>query len=342
MRERVVLGVDGGGTKTDVCVATSTGEVIAFATGGGANWEGTGLEAVGDVLHRLITEALGQCGVDRPRVAAAAFCLAGVDWDSDVDRLTPHIAALGVGGPRVLTNDSFAALRAGTAQSAGCVSIAGTGGVAAGRDRTGRSARTMGVAIGEGAGAWGLVNGALAALAAEQHASGEATDLTPRLLEATGARSVPELFEGISRGTKLIGADLAVHVLDAAVAGDAAAVRIASECGAQHGRDVAGVARRLGMTRDTIDVVLAGSVHLRAEMHFRHAFGTAVTEVVPAARLTPLDAPPAAGAALLAMELIDIDVAAVHAHLCAAACRARSGPTDTGADAGTATTDTDR
>lgn len=324
MTRGIVVGVDGGGTKTDVCVATSTGEVIAFVSGGGANWEGAGLEAVGDVLYRLLATALGDCGVSRTEIAASAFCMAGVDWPSDVGRLAPHLDALGVGGPRVLTNDSFAALRAGTSGMAGCVSIAGTGGVAAGRNTHGETARTMGVGIGEGSGAWGLVAGALAAIAAEHHASGEPTALTPVMLEALGAESVPDLFEGLTRGTFFVGGELSVHVLAAATAGDPVAIGISADCGALHGRDTAGVATRLGMAADSFDVVLAGGVHLNGEASFRSSFTGTVHSVCPRAVLKVLDAPPVAGAVLLALELIDVDATLLHNAVTAATIAART------------------
>ena len=317
----LVIGIDGGGTKTDVCVSTERGQVVGFATGGGANWEGTGLEAVGDVLHRLVGQAVSDAGVGRGDIDASAFCLAGVDWPSDFERLTPHIDALGIRGPRTITNDSFAALRAGTPDGYGCVSIAGTGGVAAGRNRAGEMARTMGVGMGEGAGAWGLVAEALVAIAGEYHLSGPPTELTKRLLDATDSSTTPELFEALSRGTKLVGSELAMHVLDASRAGDPVAAAIARRCGDQHGRDTAGVARRLGMT-DAFDVVLAGGVHVGGEESFRSGFTDAITSV--AANLRVLTAPPVAGAALLALELLDIDVHPIHAELCDGATLARS------------------
>ena len=60
MTERIVVGVDGGGTKTDVCVVTETGAVRAFVSGGGSNWESVGLAGAGECLHGLIEMALRQ------------------------------------------------------------------------------------------------------------------------------------------------------------------------------------------------------------------------------------------------------------------------------------------
>ena len=320
----LVVGVDGGGTKTDVCVATGDGRVVGFASGGEGNWEGAGLDAVGEVLEDVLAVALAQAGASRVETAAAAFCLAGVDWPSDHQRLEPHLDRLGLGGHRLLTNDSFAALRAGIVGPAGCVSVAGTGGVAAGRNRHGETARTLGAGTGEGSGALGLVILALDAIAAEHHLCGDPTSLTPRFLEAAKADTVPELFEGVTRGTLAIGGDLSVQVLDAARHGDGVACTISATCGAQHGRATAGVARRLDMTGEPFEVVLAGGVHLNGEPTFRDAFTAALEAVCPRATVTVLQSPPAAGAAMLALEAVGVDVVPIHDTITTATTVARS------------------
>ena len=308
----VVIGVDGGGTKTHVCVATTGGEVLGFATGGCANWETTGLEAIAGELATAVGEALAAAGVAPTDVAASAFCLAGMDWPSDAGRLDPVLTGLGLGGVVTLTNDSFAALRAGTPDPFGCVSVAGTGGVCAGRNRRGETARTMAIAVGEASGAWGLVRGALDAVAAAHHASGPPTALTQRLLASAGVDSPESFFEGLSRGELRIDAGLATEVFAAADDGDAVAIGVAENCGAQHGRDLAGLVRRLEMTADAFDVVLAGGVHTAANPVFGAAFEREVHSVAPASRLRTLTSPPVVGAVLMAVEAAGADTAGVH------------------------------
>ena len=43
---RLVLGVDGGGSKTHALVADDRGEVAGLPSSGRSNWEDTGLEAL--------------------------------------------------------------------------------------------------------------------------------------------------------------------------------------------------------------------------------------------------------------------------------------------------------
>ena len=300
----VVVGVDGGGTKTDLVVLDVDGVVVGRSSGGGANWEGVGVEAVGVVLGDLLDRALGASGRSRRDVAAWVCCLAGVDWPSDPERLAPVLDGLAVGGERLVLNDSFAALRAGTTGPVGCVSIAGTGAVCAGRNAGGEVARTMGVGIGEGSGAWTLVGGALGAVAEAHHRSGAATALTERLVEATGVEDVEACFEGVTRGTVAVGADLAPLVLEVAAAGDPVAVEVVRDAGNRHGRDLAGLADRLGLTDEDVEVVLAGGVHVHGAGDFRDAFCATVLDRVPVARFVVLESAPVVGAALLALELV--------------------------------------
>ena len=108
----VVLGVDGGGSKTHALVAGEHGEVLGFATAGRSNWEDIGLESAGASLAEAVGGALAAAGVAPADLAASAFGLAGLDWDSDRPMLGALVDPLGLGGPRRLDNDSFIALRA--------------------------------------------------------------------------------------------------------------------------------------------------------------------------------------------------------------------------------------
>lgn len=319
MTARTVIGVDGGGTKSDVIVAASTGEVLGWARTGAANWEYVGLETMATTIGGAIAEALEIAGRRPVDVDASAFCLAGVDWPSDRDRLAPHLDALGLGGARLVTNDAFAALRAGASRGTGCVSIAGTGGVSAGRNSQGDEYRTMGISWGEGKGAWGLVEAALHAIAAADHGSLPSTSMANAFVQRSGADSVPQMFELYSRSGANIGTDYAPLVTDAARRGDAAAIDVCAAAGAQHGRDVAAVAARLGMAGEPFDLVLAGGLHLNAGKVFGDAFVDAVSSRTSTAVRRRLTTPPVAGAALLALELLGTETTDIFDAVTAAA-----------------------
>ena len=297
------LGVDAGGTKTDACLIDVHGTVHGFGSAGSGNWEVIGLQAAGAALDLAVGTALRDAGAERDVVVSAAFAMAGVDWPSDVERLSPVVGSLELSGRSQVMNDAFAALRAGTPDGVGVVSIAGTGGLTAGRSVRGEVFRTMGLTFGEGAGAHGIVVAALDAVARSRNGHGRDTVISSRFLERTGVRNLDEMFERFARSTGFdIDAEYAPIVLTAAVEGDQVASEIVSAEGRKHGEDVVAVARDLSMLTGAARIVRAGGVHTRAYAPFDEAFVAALREEMPRAIVDRLSVPPVAGAALLALE----------------------------------------
>ncbi len=295
---RVVVGVDGGGTKTAVCVMALDGSVLATAEGGPGNWERIGLPALRDALDAPLRAALAAADADRVDVASIAWCLAGVDWPSDEPRVRPHLPVLG-DALVLVTNDAFAALRAGIDDGVGIVSVAGTGGVTAGRNAAGAVWRTMGISLGEASGASGMVRDAVQTIAREHHHQQPRSLLAERLVEAAERTSPAEWFEAMSRGGLRPDPELARVVL-AAADDDVVAAALVERCARAHAADVRGAASALGMAEQHVRVVASGGVH---------GAGSAVFDEAFAAGLAPLDAqvlrlqvPPVHGAAQLALD----------------------------------------
>ena len=296
----LVLGVDGGGSKTHAAVCDETGAVIGWGTAGPSNWETVGLRGAADSISDAIDRALAGTDVRRGDLSAAVFGLAGVDWPSDVTRLDAAFEPLGLGTKPVLLNDSFIALRAGVAAPWGVVVIAGTGTVAAGRNREGRTSRTLGLGrvLGDEGSASDVSEAALRAVARAHTGRGPATSLSEALCELRGASSVAQLLEEYSRGGELE-MNAAPLVLTHATRGDAVAAEIVAWAGAELGGAAATVARNLDMADEPYELVLAGGLfHGASEMLER-----AISREAPTALLTRLEAPPVTGAVLTALEL---------------------------------------
>jgi N-acetylglucosamine kinase-like BadF-type ATPase len=300
----VVVGVDGGGTATEVIVADLAGEVLASAATSGSNHEMIGLDAMADVLADAVDEALSAAGASRADVVASVFGLAGVDWPSDVDRVGDAVGRLGLGGTRLVVNDSQVALRAGCRQPWGIVSCVGTGSVTAGRGRRGDWFRTMGVGFGEPSGAGTIVRGALDAVAATHHGAAEPTALTERFLSALGHPDVLAMFEALTRRPAAGLRWLAPVVTELADGDDPAARRIVTEVATRHSELVVGVARRLELVDDSFDVVTAGAVH-RAGGVFSETFAVGVERALPGATIVALTTSSAVGAVRLALDTLE-------------------------------------
>lgn len=320
----IVLGVDGGGTKTHAAVADERGVLLGFGMSGPSNWEDGGTEAASAALEVAIREALDAAGAVAEQVEASVFGLAGIDFPSDEEGMAGVAATVGLGGSSRIVNDSFVALRAGTNHPWGVVVISGTGSVVAGRNPAGETFRTLGVGamFGDDASATEVSQAALGAVAADLLGRGPHTTLTERLCDLAGSEDAMALIEGVARG-RIPDAGFAPAVVDAAENGDLAARRILEQAGASLG-DLAGhVARHLSMEGSEFELVLAGGMFRSGSRIMRAALESTVKRSARFAFTVTLEAPPVVGAALLALEDTDATVdAECHAQLAVASIEA--------------------
>jgi N-acetylglucosamine kinase-like BadF-type ATPase len=300
----LVLGVDGGGSKTHALVADARGEVLGFASAGRSNWEDIGLEAAGAALAEAVGGALGMAGVAPGELAASVFGLAGLDWDSDRPMLGALVDPLGLGGPRRLENDSFIALRAGTSLPFGVVVIAGTGHVAAGRNPAGRTFRTFGLGpmYGDFGSATDVASEAVRAVADASTGRGPATSLSRLLPPLAGCAGPEELLQALSRGLVALPA-AAPLVLAEAQAGDPAAQAIVLRTGTSLGEAAALVAGRLDLGRKPFEVVMAGGLFAGRNRLLETTLVEVLHRVAPLASPVHLHGKPVVGAALEALDL---------------------------------------
>ncbi|HEY0777568.1 MAG TPA: hypothetical protein VGD56_06350, partial [Gemmatirosa sp.] len=76
--ERLVVGVDGGGSKTRALVARPDGTVVGSADGPGSAVRGGGVQHSVDVIAACVRDALAAAGDADARPAALAAGVAGV------------------------------------------------------------------------------------------------------------------------------------------------------------------------------------------------------------------------------------------------------------------------
>jgi N-acetylglucosamine kinase-like BadF-type ATPase len=320
----IVLGVDGGGTKTHAAVADERGELLGFGMSGPSNWEDGGFAAASAALEVAIREALSAAGLEAGQVEASVFGLAGIDFPSDAEGMRGLADATGLGGPNQIVNDSFVALRAGTNHPWGVVVISGTGSVVTGRNPAGETFRTLGVGpiFGDDASASEVSQAALGAVAADLLGRGPHTALTERLCALTGSEDAMALIEGVARG-RIPDSTFAPAVVDVAEHGDLAGRRILEQAGASLG-DLAGhVARHLSMDGSEFELVLAGGMFRSGSRILRAALEATVKRSARFAFTVTLEAPPVVGAVLLALEDTDATVdAECHARLAVASIEA--------------------
>lgn len=131
--ERLVLGLDIGGTWTRALVATTTGRRVGSGRSAGANPSSHGVDVAADRISEAIGGALQ--GSDPADVGACVVGLAGASQyaaDPEIVRAFEQIwLAAGLTCTVRVVSDIAVAFAAGTSRSAGTILVAGTGAVAA-------------------------------------------------------------------------------------------------------------------------------------------------------------------------------------------------------------------
>jgi N-acetylglucosamine kinase-like BadF-type ATPase len=292
----VVLGVDGGGTKTHVLVADLSGRVVGSGTSGPSNWEDVGIVGAGETLRAAVLEAIQQAGVPPLDVVGCVFGLAGMDWDADHRRM--HSLP-----------DSFVALRAGASHPWGVVVIAGTGAICGGRNRAGETFRTFGLGAeyGDFGSATDVSFEGVRAVAEASTGKGPPTALGDAMCAETAQGSVLQLLEELSRG-RLDAMRFGPLVVQAASEGDEVARAILERAGDSLGRSAAAVVRRLEMQDDEFEIVLSGGMLRGASESVRSALEEVLRPAAPHATFVRLRTAPVVGAVLLAMEAAGLSV----------------------------------
>jgi N-acetylglucosamine kinase-like BadF-type ATPase len=259
----LLLGVDGGGTKTLALVADASGSVLGAGRAGSSDIHAPAGPAAGlaEVVS-AVSAALDAAGVAAADLASCAFCLCGADWPEDDAYYAAGLTErLGLAAPLV-ANDAFGGLRAGTHDGIGVALVMGTGATIAARGPEGRtwfSGERM-----ESAAASASELGRLVfdLLIRGEYGPGPRPSFERAALEAFGAASVEELVHAVSRvggpGRRGLGA-LAPVFLEASHRGDPSAQAIV----AQQGRLLAGyvraAAQRVGLGEGSV-VVLSGGL----------------------------------------------------------------------------------
>ncbi|MEX0895918.1 MAG: BadF/BadG/BcrA/BcrD ATPase family protein [Patescibacteria group bacterium] len=144
--QKIFLGIDGGGTKTDAVAVNEAGEEVGTGSSGPTNLTSTSLGAAGFNLKEAIRQALEN--IEGEKTVVAAMGLAGIDTQQEHD--LAYQAFLDIVVPYGinrfhLVHDSEIALENGTTNANAVVLIAGTGSICVGRNQQGATAKTGGM-----------------------------------------------------------------------------------------------------------------------------------------------------------------------------------------------------
>src|SRR3984885_647097 len=160
-----VLGIDGGGTKTQ-CAVGDESKLLATATAGPSNVLRVGETQARESLHQSVRQACAAAGITPAQITHACIGAAGAARPQVAETVRRILAEI-LPSPIHVVGDMEIALEAAFGAGPGVLVIAGTGSIAYGRDRQGNTARAggWGYAISDEGSAHWIGRAAAAALA---------------------------------------------------------------------------------------------------------------------------------------------------------------------------------
>jgi glucosamine kinase len=305
---RLLLGVDGGATKTLAAVLDIPSGRVWQAASGSSNPDVVGFDGAMAAIHAAVSGALDVAGRPADDVVAGAIAIASADSDEGQKKISAGLPMLHSSAALLVMNDVVAAWASGTRGEAGVAVISGTGSNSLGVAADGRTWRCggWGHLLGdEGSGFW---IGLAALRAAVSYRDGRApwTSLVPRILRFFDIENIEELDDLVyGRLDKGGIAAVAVEVSAAAADGDEVANRIMRTAGGELARQVCVVIDRLGLTGE-FPVALVGST-FRSGEPLLSSFSEPVRTLNPRVRIVIPSIPPVGGALFLAARAVGCD-----------------------------------
>jgi len=282
----LVIGVDGGNSKTDFVLATLGGEPLAYVRGPGSNSHAAGGSAACiDVIASLIPTDV--------RAERAVLFLCGADLPRDVEELTALASACEWARDVTVDNDTFALLHAGTDVTEAIAVVCGAGINCVGR-AGGKVVRYPGLGweSGDWGGAEALGRRALFDASRAVDGRGEPTALV-ELIEAHFGKAVADVGADVHY-RRMPQARLGELASAIVASDDAVAQRLVERLAAEIVLLVERALRDLGL--DQAEVVLGGGM-----LAGRGRLFELVAARLPAEPVVP-ELPPVAGAVLAALD----------------------------------------
>jgi N-acetylglucosamine kinase-like BadF-type ATPase len=262
----LILGVDGGGSKTRAVVTDDSGVIRGEGQAGCGNHQTSGIDAALAEIRAAAGQAVHEAGAAPDEIAAVCYGLAGADRPADFAVLRPALASLPYRNWDVVC-DTMTGLRTGSPDGIGVVLVCGSGTNAAGRNARGETIQTggFGYLYGDAAGGSHMAEETFRAAVRSWELREIPSRLTQDVPAWYGFETMEQLVnDWLDRGIYHVSSDLTLVLHRAGEAGDELAVRLLRSAGRELGLAAASVILRLGgfaaFGSRPIPIVLTGSV----------------------------------------------------------------------------------
>ncbi len=266
----LVLGIDGGGTKTVAWLAEcgdsshrNNGVVLGKGSAGPSNQRAVGPVMALHNLDAAIEAAFADAGMPRTTVAAACLGLAGADRDSDRKVIEDWARFARVAAAVEVVNDAVPLLHVDHGDGCGVALIAGTGSLAWGCNASGQTARSggWGYLFSDEGSAFSIGRAVLNAVSRAVDGRGEQSCLVADVIEHLKLSSPQEIVTAVysHEVPRAVVANMAALGFAASSQRDSVALGILKQAAAELTAMAVVTARRLEL-QSMLSLALTGSV----------------------------------------------------------------------------------
>jgi len=305
---KYLIGIDGGGTKTDCAIADLSGKIINQITGKPSNFLVIGVEEAVENIFNLIEENLFQLEGDFSDVKQIVIGAAGAGRKEDVQILEKSFLdyadqqGVHFKGIKVVS-DAHIALEGAFPDSIGCILIAGTGSILFGKDEKGNIHRVGGFGrlIGDEGSGYSIGRKALNAVSKESDGRGEKTLITEILNNKMKVEHSDSLINKVYK-EKLDIASLAKIVIEAAEEDDEIAQDILDEEADELVLHIKSILEKI--SSNNLNVAFSGSL-IDNKNFYSDLLKRKINSTLPKVKVAKASTSPLNGAILLAKRIVD-------------------------------------
>jgi N-acetylglucosamine kinase-like BadF-type ATPase len=292
-----VLGVDGGGTKTECVLMDAAGKILGRSFSGPSNPYRVGVESATREIEKAADLCLQEARVARTEIAAIGAGLAGTGKPEMKEGMRASLAAAFPGAAVNIFTDLEIALSA-AGEGPVIVLVAGTGSAAIGLNAQGEIWRTggQGPRLGDDGSAFDIGSRAVAKAMKEREQQGTDSSLGMKILEQCRCVSWQELQQRAVAEPDSVFPSVFPIVAAAADAGNAEAREILLQAAGELSSLVNAVAEHSGQGREKIRIVKTGGTVGRS-VFFDAQLDAALKRVLPQAQIGGLQMSAAEAAA---------------------------------------------
>ena len=305
---KYLIGIDGGGTKTDSAIADLSGKIIHHTSGKPSNFLVVGIEEAVENIFALIEENLFKLEGDFADVKQIVIGVAGAGRKEDAQVLEKSFKdyadqqGVHFKGVKVVS-DAHIALEGAFPDSSGCILIAGTGSILFGKDEKGIIHRVGGFGrlIGDEGSGYSIGRKALNAVSKASDGRGEGTLISELLNAKMNSGSSTSIINKVYK-EKLDVASVAKIVIEAAEEGDPIAEDILDEEADELVLHIKSLLNKIQSNK--IDVAFSGSL-IDNKNFYSDLLKQKIKSTLPKVKVVKPASSPVSGAILFAKRIVN-------------------------------------